>query len=259
MIKILRYPLALIRVLLLIVPMAIFILVYLLLSKTVIRHTKSKAFALRRLYLRYANFILGIRTNVSGSLHRGTALFVSNHRSLSDPLILCQYLDAYVIAKAEVADYPLISTGAELTGILYVQRDDSNSRKSVRDKMTETIQSDSNVLVYPEGTVNFNKHTLPYRSGTFKEMARLGLPVVPVCLEYRNAKDVWYKRPMFSHFLLQFGHLSTRARLVIGDPLYHKDGEVLCQMVESWTNKTIDQIHSNWRGSYFRLHDSVGE
>ena len=258
MIKYLRYALAIFRAVLLVIPMGLFILSYLLLTKTIIKHTKERAFKLRRFYLRYCNFILGISTDVEGSLHRGVALFVSNHRSLSDPLILCQFLDAFVIAKAEVGQYPLISTGAELTGILYVKRENKDSRRAVREKMISTLENDNNVLVYPEGTVNYHKRTLPYRSGTFKEIARLNIPVVPICLEYRDAKDVWCNKPMLKHFLLQFGYLGTRTKMVIGEPIQHPDGEQLCKMVEKWTNDTIDEIHASW-DSYFNKHDAIQE
>lgn len=249
--KIPRYVLAALRALLLIIPMAVFIFAYLLGSKFLFRHTASRAFRLRRFYLRYTSLVLGIRTKHRGTAIDGTALYVSNHRSLSDPLILCQYVDAYIIAKAEVADYPLISTGAQLTGILYVKREDQGSRVAVRRKMKQTLAEGKNVLVYPEGTVNDGIHTLPYRPGTFKEMVAMGIPVVPVCLEYRDAKDVWHDRSMIQHFFLQFGYWRTESRLIIGPPLFAEDGDHLCQLVEDWTNRTIQEIHSDWPESHF--------
>lgn len=256
MLKPFRFLLALTRVFLLIIPMAILIVLYVILTKLSFQHTHERAFRLRRTYLRYCNFVLGIKTEVKSRPSMTNALYVSNHRSLSDPLILCQYLDAYIIAKAEVGKYPLISTGAELTGILYVQRNDKNSRQAVREKMKETLVNKHNVLVYPEGTVNYNKHTLPYRPGTFVETLKMGIPVVPVCLEYKSWKDVWCNRGMFEHFFLQFGHWRTHVRLVIGEAMYAETGEELCQKVENWTNETIDAIHSDWN-SYFHSHSSI--
>ena len=258
MLKPARYFLAILRIVLLILPMAFLILSYLMITKLGFNHTHERAFKLRRWYLRYCNFILGIKTEVHGNATLKNALYVSNHRSLSDPLILCQYLDAFIIAKAEVAKYPLISTGAELTGILYVQRNDKDSRQAVREMMKQTLQSGHNVLVYPEGTVNYTKHTMLYRPGTFVEAKKIGVPVVPVCLEYKSAKDVWCNRNMFDHFFLQFGYWRTQAKLVIGEAIDHEDGEELSKEVEAWTNDTIDKIHSQW-DSYFSTHDSIEE
>jgi len=251
MLKLPRYILAFTRALLLIIPMGLMIFGYLIASKLFFKHTYERAFLLRRLYLRYTNFILGIRSEVQGEASLHNALYVSNHRSLSDPLILCQFLDAYIIAKAEVADYPLISTGAELTGILYVKRQNKDSRAAVRVKMKETLASGHNVLVYPEGTVNKELGTLPYRQGTFREIKKMGIPLVPVCLEYRDSKDVWHNRNMIQHFFLQFGYWRTRAKLIIGDSIDAKDGDELCRKAEEWTNSTIIEIHKNWPASHF--------
>jgi 1-acyl-sn-glycerol-3-phosphate acyltransferase len=252
----LRILLASLRIILIIVPMAILILSYILLTSTVFKHNHDRAFRLRRWYLHYMNFILGINTKVVGELQDAPALYVSNHRSLSDPLILCRRLDAYIIAKAEVARYPLISTGAELTGILYVERNDKSSRSAVREQMKLTLKEGHNVLVYPEGTVNCHKKTLEYRNGTFREAAALGIPVVPVCLEYKRAKDVWCKRSMIKHYFLQFGYLFTEARLHIGSAIYDDDGLELRRKAEAWTNATIDKIHNNW-DSYFNENDTT--
>ncbi|MBK8699860.1 MAG: 1-acyl-sn-glycerol-3-phosphate acyltransferase [Saprospiraceae bacterium] len=156
------------------------------------KHSPERAFALRKTWLTYFGHpILNIHVEVSGGPIQEPALYVSNHRSFADPVILCRYLDAYVIAKAEVASYPVINKGAELTGVLYVKRDDSKSRNEVRDLMVQTIKKGYNVLVYPEGTVGIQSKTLPFKVGSFMEAARNGIPVVPIAIEYRSEKDLW--------------------------------------------------------------------
>ena len=83
--------------------------------------------------------ILNMHVIIEGKPHDKPALYVCNHRSFADPLAILPYLDAYVIAKAEVASYPIINKGAELTGVLYVKREDSQSRNAVRDKMVKPL------------------------------------------------------------------------------------------------------------------------
>ncbi|MBK7700798.1 MAG: hypothetical protein IPJ39_19750 [Saprospiraceae bacterium] len=39
-----------------------------------------------------------------------------------------------MIAKAEVAGYPIINKGAELTGVIWVDRNDQSSRTATRTK-----------------------------------------------------------------------------------------------------------------------------
>ncbi len=63
---------------------------------------------------------------------------------------------------------------------------------------------------------------------------------------------------MLSHYLLQFGYWRTKTKLIIGPAMSHHDGEVLCKMVQDWTNDTINKIHSDW-DSYFSNHQTIQE
>lgn len=230
--------------------MALFLGIYILLSKFLFKNTIDRAYKLRRLYVRVACFILGIHLKTEGTANTKPALYVSNHRSMSDPLITVQFLDAFIIAKAEVSKLPLISYGAKLTGILFVKRESKDSRTAVRQKMIETLKSGENILVYPEGTVNHLKHPLPYRPGTFAAAANLGIPVVPIVLEYKKQKDLWHNRSMVGHFFHQFSWPLTHAKLCFGPALSDEDPKLLKCKVESWTRDKIDEMHRGWNSVF---------
>jgi len=201
--------------------------------------------------MRFALPIMGMTIDKKGEIHDQPALYVCNHRSLSDPVALTYYLDAYVIAKAEVADIPILNKGAKLTGIIYVKRESKDSRKATRQAMIDTVKSGLNVLVYPEGTTNGNMDTLPYRPGTFIEAAKNGIPVVPVVLEYKTKWDLWLEGGIPYQWFKQFWKLKTEVKIVIGEPVVSDDFEWLREKVESWSNAEIIAIHDEWEGSYF--------
>ena len=250
----LRIPgffLALIRFILLFVLVAFHIVPYMILSSFAFKHTPESAFKLRRLYMKFALPILGLKIEMKGKVHDKPALYVCNHRSLSDPVVLTNYLDAYVIAKAEVADIPLLDKGARITGIIYVKRESKDSRKATRQAMIDTVKSGYNVLVYPEGTTNGEMQTLPYRPGTFVEAARNGIPVVPVVLEYKTKWDLWLDGGIPTIWFKQFWKLRTECKLVIGEPIASDDFEWLRNKIEDWSNAEIIEIHENWIGSHF--------
>lgn len=236
--------------------MILFMLTYGFLSLFLFKNTPENAFKLRKLYIKYACFILGIKATIEGKMYDEAALYVSNHRSLSDPLINLMALNAYVIAKAEVGKIPVLSTGAKLTGILYVQRENKDSRSAVRELMVNTLLSGYNVLVYPEGTVNAEKKVMNYKSGTFREAVKNNIPIVPMAIGYKKKKDIWYNRSLMAHFFGQFGKLTTRARLIIGPAMTDTDGENLKQRVEDWTNEKIEYLHSDW-DSFFAHHSTA--
>lgn len=238
------------RAVILIISLIIVVPSYLLLMKLGYENTPSRAFKLRRTWVSFARFILGISCTVKGKPYEGTALYVCNHRSFSDPLLLVGYVDAYVIAKAEVSNLPLIGKGAEMTGVIYVKRENKNSRTAVRERMVEVLLEGKNVIVYPEGTTNGNMKTLPYKKGTFSEAAINEIPVVPVVLEYKRRKNLWFKTGMFTHHFKQFGRLTTSCFMEIGPAMRNADGLKLAEEVEEWTNKKILEIHSTWNSDF---------
>ena len=216
---------ALIRALIVFTTMPLWLMAYSF-SLLFQKHTPQAAFDLRRSWLRFIAYpVLGLRVEKIGNPIDSPALYVSNHRSFSDPLVLCRFLDAYVVAKAEVANYPIINVGAKVTGVLFVQRSDRNSRQEVRSKVSQTILSGFNVLVYPEGTVGIDPETLPFRVGSFVEAAANGIPVVPVAIEYGSTRDLW----IYPHFIRQYFHQFSKGltpvKLYFGEPIIGTDGE----------------------------------
>lgn len=216
------------------------------------KHTPKNAFALRRSWVRLASNVLGIKHELTGKPIDRPALYVCNHRSFSDPLIAAQFVDAYVIAKAEVANYPVINKGAELTGVLYVKREDRASRQEARKAFLDVILNGHNVLVYPEGTVAKTKKTLPYKRGTFKEAAAHNIPVVPMAIEYKHEVDLWPQGSFIKQFFRQFGKGSTYVKLVIGPPFENTDGAQLVEDVENWTNARIAEMQEGWSEAFKR-------
>ncbi len=243
------YLLAAIRFVLLILIMAIFLLIYFPIDMIFKISTPKRTFWLRRFYIAFANPILGISCKVTGTPYEGTALYVCNHRSLSDPLIVSAMVDSYVIAKAEVSKIPILDAGAKLTGIIYVKRENQDSRQTVRTKMVETLKSGINVLVYPEGTVNKEPQLMEYKPGTFIEAVKNNIPIVPLVLEYRSDKDLWYDSNLVSHFFKQFGKLFTQSKLVIGPPMTSDDGIELRDRVMQWSQDQVNDMHKGWDSS----------
>ena len=243
------YLLAALRAIVLIIIMALFLLIYLPLDLIFKIGTPQRNFWLRRVYVHIANAILGIRCEVTGQAYDGTALYLCNHRSLSDPLIISAYIDAFVIAKAEVSKIPVLDTGAKLTGIIYVKRESQDSRQAVRAKMVETLRNGVNILVYPEGTVNPNPQLLEYKPGTCIEAVKNQIPVVPVVLEYHNDKDIWNSGSLVSHFFKQFGKLFTKSKLIIGPPMTADDGIILRDKIMEWSQAQVYAAHQSWGSS----------
>lgn len=225
--------------------MGLYLSVYLF-STIFIPHTAERGFRLRRNWARLGIKILGIKTQKEGKPIPKPAIYVVNHRSLVDPLIIAPEIDAYVVAKAEVANYPILGKGAAATGVVFVKRENKSSRAATIDAMHEIVGRGDNIMIFPEGTTNLYQLTKEYKLGSFRVAAELDVPVVPVVLEYRDHKDLWNIHEMIPQFLKQFGTWHTFTKLKIGPPILDSDPETLLSKAKTYTDKTLLEMQENW-------------
>lgn len=240
------YILPLVRAVIIFPSMILYMLTYLI-TRIFFKHTPESAFKLRRFWLKTMGIpILNIEVQKEGQVSDQPAIYMGNHRSFADPIVVCRYLDAYVIAKAEVANYPIINKGAELTGVIWVNRGDKNSRQETRSKLVETWQKGYNILVFPEGTVGIEPTTLPFKMGTFLEAAQHGIPVVPFAIEFRSSRDLWIIHKFIPQYFYQFSKWKTEVKFYIGEPIIDKNAESLQSKTRAWIDKTLLDQQKGW-------------
>ena len=248
--------LAIIRFLIIILSMAIWIMGY---GITCIfrKHTIDSAMGLKRHWLKNVAFpVLNLHVQLEGNPINEAAIYVCNHRSFLDPVIVLRYLHAFVIAKAEVAKYPIINQGAKITGVLYVNRESKDSRNEVREKMIDTIENGHNVLVFPEGTVGVKQGTLPFRAGTFFEAVENNIKVVPIALDFRDESDLWLQRSLLQYYLHQFSKWKIEVKLSFGQSLQASNGEELRNKAHTWVNEKLVEMQNGWtRINYEKYKD----
>jgi len=75
------------------------------------------------------------------------------------------------------------------------------------------------VLVYAEGTTTVERNTGVFKIGTFKAATTLGVPVVPIAIEYRDSKDYWLADKLSDQMIGQVGTGSTHVKIYIGKSL----------------------------------------
>lgn len=213
-------------------------LIYIL-SIPIFGNTQERAFKLRRKWITLGMIIFGIKLTHKGQPLDQPALYVSNHLSFTDPIATCKYVDAYVIAKAEVGNIPLLSKGVEMTGVIYVDRGSKSSRSNTRKALVDTLTSGKNVLVYPEGTVSENSIILPYKAGAFREAVANGIPIVPIAISYGAEKDIWNNTGLVAHFFKQLSYWRTEINQEFGAPITGDSGDDIALKANAWTLEKI--------------------
>jgi len=185
--------------------------------------TEARGFRYRQKFTRAAMRILGVRLTLHGAQYRDPALYVSNHRSLLDPIIQLHFIDAYIVSKSEVEKYPVVGRGARETGVVFVKRESKESRVATRNAIHQLLATGKSVLIYPEGTTSNLPTIQDFKPGAFKIATEVGIPVVPVTIQYSDPEDHWHDGPMLPFFIRKFAKPHIDAYLSIGDPISASD------------------------------------
>ncbi|HMX38758.1 MAG TPA: lysophospholipid acyltransferase family protein [Saprospiraceae bacterium] len=197
---------------------------------------------------------LGVRVQVSGEPPDFPCLLMANHRSYLDPVVIVHRVLAFPVAKAEVAEWPIIGYGARLTGVLFVKRESRESRKNTLHMIGEKLRDGHQVLLFPEGTSGAQPLTQPFRPGGFEVAAAAGIPVVPVAVHYREPRDHWVGDDTFiRHFLERFGEREMHMALHFGPTVPPSTGPQMMATTQGWIDHTLNNIHQQSSNSDARV------
>lgn len=173
--------------------------------------------------------LIGLRIQVVGTPAAGpSVLYLSNHSSWVDILVLGAVLDGAFVSKAEVGQWPLVGWLSSLRQTVYVSRK-RNATGGEADAMRERLGTGQNLILFPEGTSNDGTRTLPFRS-SFLSIADKAQTVQPISLVYdrvgglpacRRDRPIfaWYgDMEMGAHFWRLMRRPGTRATVLMHEP-----------------------------------------
>ena len=135
------------------------------------------------------NFLAGVRPVVTGKEKipkEGRFLYVCNHRSMFDPLIVMDCLREYdisFISKPSNMQIPILSRVAYSIGYLAIDRE--NNRNALQTILTaaDYMKKDiCSIAIYPEGTRSKTNELLPFHAGSFKTAQKAKVPIVAACI-----------------------------------------------------------------------------
>jgi 1-acyl-sn-glycerol-3-phosphate acyltransferase len=182
---------------------------------------------------------------VHGDIPRGPALVVANHVSYLDPLAILPVCPALPVAKGEVRGWPVIGSIGAALGVLFVERADPMARVRTLRRMHALLAAGVPVLNFPEGTTSRGGDVLPFRRGSFGIAQRLGIPVVPVAIRYRDPSLAWCGAAAFlPHYLRMAACPRVEIDLVFGNPMSPRGGEPPEDMAIRARNTILRQLRS---------------
>lgn len=153
---------------------------------------KPLGFRFGRFYLSSWRKCIGHQLIIKGELSKETpTLYVSNHSSYIDILVLGTFIPARFVAKKEVAKWPIMGWLATNQGTIYIDR----NRTAIADG-TETLidylDRGESLILFPEGTTSDGCKILPFGSSFFDVAMKKNVVVQPVTVTYAG----WDGLPM---------------------------------------------------------------
>jgi putative phosphoserine phosphatase/1-acylglycerol-3-phosphate O-acyltransferase len=136
--------------------------------------------------------LAGVRLHVSGEEHLWShrpAVFIFNHQSSIDALLLCKLLrrDFVGIAKQELQSNPLFGPAFSLAGTVFIDRFNRSRAVEALQPAVDTLRQGISIAIAPEGTRSPTPHLGRFKKGAFHLAMTARVPIVPIVL--RNTLD----------------------------------------------------------------------
>ncbi len=204
------------------------------------------------LFLRYAARVCGARVEVIGTHLKRDVFYIANHISWVDILALAGASGTASVAKAELAEAPVVGWLASLNRTVFVKRENRLGVAEQINALKEALVDNWSVTVFPEGTTTDGQSLLPFKTSMMSVLdpPPPGVLVQPVVLDYgpvaewigwigeesglNNAKRVLARKGTFRlklYFLEPFSPEHFRGRKAIGEQARRRIEEALQQIL----------------------------
>jgi lyso-ornithine lipid O-acyltransferase len=156
-----------------------------------------------RLFLRGVAQLIGIRiARRGGPAPARPLLYVANHMSWLDIVVLGGLNDTRFVARHDMADWPLFGLFAKLHRSVFVERRVSQTVKG-RDDLLQSLRSGDAVTLFPEGQAGDGNRVMRFRSSflavaeVFDGAAPLTVQPVSIAFTHLGPMPLGYDRRHF--------------------------------------------------------------
>jgi 1-acyl-sn-glycerol-3-phosphate acyltransferase len=146
-------------------------------------YVKPAGLSIKRWWMLTMNSLLGLRIAQYGRIDRQPLLYVANHVSFLDIIVISAVTDVRFLSKHTLRYWPLVGLLASLAGTLFIKRGKRNLIARVV-KTLEDALTYSHVVVFPEGTTTLGDEVTHFHAGLFQAAIDANVPVQPIAIRY---------------------------------------------------------------------------
>ncbi|RWD05313.1 MAG: 1-acyl-sn-glycerol-3-phosphate acyltransferase [Mesorhizobium sp.] len=141
---------------------------------------------------------LGLRIHVKGALSaRRPLLVASNHISWTDIMVLGSRVDVKFIARADMANWPMIGMLSKLQRTVFIERERKRSSGDQASEIASRMANGDAMVLFAEGSTGDGNLLLPFKSTLFgaasmaiSEGATEAVFIQPVAIVYTRLHGV---------------------------------------------------------------------
>ena len=141
---------------------------------------------LQRAWARGLLAIFGLRARRFGQALPDPMLFVANHTSWLDIVSMHSQRAVCFVAKAEIAQWPLVGWMAASGGTIFHRRGNNHSLALVMQTMVDRMRAGRSVAVFPEGGTSHDGVPRVFHARIFQTALDAGVAVQPVALRFTH-------------------------------------------------------------------------
>src|SRR5581483_4153680 len=188
-----------------------------------------------------ATFLAGVELAVHGEeyvwSHR-PAVFIFNHQSAVDMLLLCKLLrrDFVGVAKKEARKNPIFGPAFALARTVFIDRANREKAIEALGPAIAMLREGTSLVIAPEGTRSPTPRLGQFKKGAFHLAMAAGVPIVPIV--FRNALDALPKHGLVIR--------PARVEAVVHAPI----------ATDGWTAATLDARIAEVRQLYLDTLDA---
>lgn len=113
-------------------------------------------------------------------------MYVANHISWLDVIIINAIVPSAFIAKDDVRSWPLIGWLSEKTDTYFMQRGSRQAAHRAVSHISELLRTGIDVVVFPEGTTTKGDQVLPFHGALLQGAIDANTPVQPIVIFYHD-------------------------------------------------------------------------
>jgi len=186
---------------------------------------------------------LNIRITAKGQPMQGPGLLVGNHISYVDIPLLMSQSPVNFVAKKEVRRFPVLGTGAEKAGTVFVNRGKKHSRTEASETVADSIvNGHKRVVIFPMGTTSVDEQE-SWRWGPFRIAAEHGIRLQPFRLRYHPLRKVAYIGDDFfpKHLWRLLDHEVIHSEIEYAEPVTITDPEAEAARWQQWAREYLHE------------------